>query len=119
MQKIIFSVLFSVFAVTLAACSVDTDLNTTTANQIARPAFMVERSIDAGSFSMQAWERMHERGQAATIYIEGDGVSMKRGAEDVITKIYQTTPLKIRWHYIWRLVIKVKILVTSPALASM
>lgn len=56
----------------LAACAVDTDINITTANQIARPAFMVERTINAGSFGLNSWERMHERGVPATIYIEGD-----------------------------------------------
>jgi len=83
MQKIILS--FLVLFIT--ACSIDTDLNKTTANQIARPAFMVERKIDAGNFSMQAWERMHQRGTVATVYIEGDGVSMKAGAEYRIDKI--------------------------------
>ena len=61
----------------LTACAVDTDLDTQTANHVARPAFMVERTIQAGQFNLNAWERMHERFAPATIYIEGDGTSFK------------------------------------------
>jgi hypothetical protein len=58
----------------LAGCSsVDTDLEMRTASHIARPAFMSDRFIDAGMFSLRAWERMHAPGQPATIYIEDDG----------------------------------------------
>lgn len=43
------------------------------AEQIARPAFMVERRFDAVNMDFQLWERMHERHAPANIYIEGDG----------------------------------------------
>lgn len=57
--------------------SFQTDLGQQTASHIARPAFMVERDIDAGDFAISAWERMHARHQVATIYIEGDGVHQR------------------------------------------
>lgn len=70
MKKIILSLLC---LAPLTACGVDTDMDIQTANQIARPAFMVERTIATDTFTLNAWERMHQRGQPATIYIEGDG----------------------------------------------
>lgn len=59
----------------LSACSVETDFKQQTANQIARPAFMVERTINTGDFTLDAWERMHQRGETATLYIEGDSIN--------------------------------------------
>ncbi len=56
----------------LSACGLETDINDQTAHQLARPAFMVERTVNAGQFQLQAWERMHQRQASATIYIEGD-----------------------------------------------
>lgn len=56
----------------LTGCGWGTDLNQQTANHIARPAFMVERNIPAGQFNIPAWERMHDRYDVATVYIEGD-----------------------------------------------
>lgn len=44
-----------------------------TAERIARPAFMVERKIEAKGLHFQLWERMHEEGAPVNIYIEGDG----------------------------------------------
>jgi len=75
----------------LAACSTETDVKTQTANHIARPAFMVERTINSGSFGLQAWERMHERNAPATIYIEGDGSNFLSGVKE-IAKIDNPTP---------------------------
>src|SRR5688572_2970340 len=43
------------------------------ADRIASPAWMAERNITAGSFSLKAFERMHKRYAPADIYIEGDG----------------------------------------------
>lgn len=59
----------------IAACDVKTEVKSITANQIARPAFMVERYIPAGNFKIRAWERMHKNNAPATIYIEGDGLN--------------------------------------------
>ncbi len=70
MKYIILSGFLSIL--TLSACGIDTDLRQQTANQIARPAFMVERTIEAGQFNIEGWERMHQRHAPATIYIEGD-----------------------------------------------
>ena len=70
MKYIILSSLLSFFI--LGACGFQTDLKQQTAKHIARPAFLVERTIPTGSFELQAWERMHQRGTSATIYIEGD-----------------------------------------------
>lgn len=55
------------------ACTYTQEEREITADRIARPAFMVERHLAAGPFVLYAWERMHERYQPATIYIEGDG----------------------------------------------
>jgi hypothetical protein len=74
-NKIFASFLLSTFL--LMGCGVQTDIEQQTANHIGRPAFMVERYIDAGNFHLKAWERMHQRGQPATIYIEGDGFVQK------------------------------------------
>jgi hypothetical protein len=65
--------LFSIL--TVSACGLKTDINQQTAHHIAMPAFMVERTIAAGPFGLNAWERMHQRGTTATVYIEGDSPS--------------------------------------------
>lgn len=46
-----------------------------TAERIAGPAFMVERDIPAQPFLLTAYERVHENGGTANIYIEGDGLA--------------------------------------------
>lgn len=59
----------------LAGCGhVSEEIDTTSASRIARPAFMVERSIATSSYVLPAWERMHMRGEVANIYI-GEGGS--------------------------------------------
>lgn len=45
------------------------------ADRLARPAFMVERVIPVGPFALTAWERIHQEGTTANIYIEGDGLA--------------------------------------------
>ena len=71
LAKIAFAALLGASA--LAACSVGAEYREVTAERIARPAFMVERRIEAGAMDMQLWERMHERFEPANVYIEGDG----------------------------------------------
>lgn len=44
-----------------------------TAQRIAAPAWMIKRDINANAFSLRAYERIHNRGGVAHIYIEGDG----------------------------------------------
>lgn len=70
MKYLTLSSLLSFFILT--ACGIETDMKQQAAQHIARPAFMVERVIPAGAFGLNAWERMHQRGTSATIYIEGD-----------------------------------------------
>lgn len=48
--------------------------------RVAMPVFMLEREVPAGNFVLQARERVYQKGQPATIYIEGDSlVGMKAG----------------------------------------
>ena len=58
----------------LAACGTDY-LREEVADRIARPAFMVDRTVAANDFEITVWERMHQRGAPATVYIEGDGLN--------------------------------------------
>ncbi len=57
----------------LVACASKNVLREDVANHLAYPSFMVKREIAAGRFQLLAYERMHERLAAATVYIEGDG----------------------------------------------
>ena len=76
MHKIFFLTITTILAITtLSACGTVTDIKQQSANHIARPAFMVDRTINAGQFGLQAWERMHQRGAPATLYIEGDSIT--------------------------------------------
>lgn len=84
MKKILLSFLS---LIPLAACSIDTDIDTQTASQIARPAFMVERTINGSGFGLAAWERMHERYQPATVYIEDDGVNAVKSDDNISISI--------------------------------
>ena len=70
----LFSSIAAAAIITLSGCTstLETDLKQQATNRIARPAFMVERSVDAGSFKIRAWERMHAPHSSATIYIGGD-----------------------------------------------
>lgn len=56
----------------LAACASE-PLREEVAMRVASPAWMVKRPVEAGPFVLTAFERMHERGQPATVYIEGSG----------------------------------------------
>lgn len=44
-----------------------------TAQRIAAPAWMIKRDITASPFTLRAYERIHNRGGIANLYIEGDG----------------------------------------------
>ncbi len=60
----------------LSACNMGVlEMRDQVASRVARPAFMVERTIPANQFRLDAWERMNVRHEPATIYIEGDGVA--------------------------------------------
>lgn len=43
-----------------------------TAQRIAAPAWMIKRDIPADPFMLRAYERIHERGGTANVYIEGE-----------------------------------------------
>lgn len=63
-------------ATLLTACSGDLPiLRDETAKRTAAPVFMIPRNIPSEKFIIQAYERVHQKHHAATIYIEGDGVS--------------------------------------------
>lgn len=60
----------------LGACNMGAlEMRDQVASRVARPAFLVERTIPANQFRLNAWERMNVRHEPATIYIEGDGVA--------------------------------------------
>ncbi|MAI61405.1 MAG: hypothetical protein CBB87_02815 [Micavibrio sp. TMED27] len=61
-------------AISLSACA-DNDqlMRETVAARIASPAWMVDRQVSAGPYAITVYERMHEKGMPANIYIEGDG----------------------------------------------
>ncbi len=59
---------------TLGGCIATTYpyMRTETAQRIAAPAWMIKRDISAAPFILRAYERVHERGGSANIYIEGE-----------------------------------------------
>lgn len=48
-------------------------MRTETAQRIAAPAWMIKRDVTATPFVLRAYERVHNRGGVANLYIEGDG----------------------------------------------
>ena len=62
-------------AVTLTACSAPTPFRNEVASRIASPAWMIKRPIQTTEFTFTAYERMHEKGDPVTVYIEGDGTA--------------------------------------------
>jgi hypothetical protein len=56
-----------------AACSSNNPFRKETSKRLASAAFMIEREVEAGPFSLTVYERMHERHKPAHIYIESDG----------------------------------------------
>ena len=71
--------LCAITAATLTACGIGgTPLRSEVATRLSAPAWMVERQIPVAPFNLTAFERMHERGQPVTLYIEGDGTANLR-----------------------------------------
>lgn len=64
-------------ALALSACpvSLNPHFRAETAKRIASPAWMLERQVKAGIFTLTIYERIHNKGGPAHIYIEGDGLS--------------------------------------------
>ncbi len=48
-------------------------MRTETAQRIAAPAWMIKRDISASPYLLRSYERIHDRGGIANLYIEGDG----------------------------------------------
>lgn len=72
----LFSALFLAAGLTLGACYLDAaDMRLETAKRIATPSFMLHREIRAEPFILTTYERIHDRGGPASVYIEGDGVA--------------------------------------------
>jgi hypothetical protein len=60
----------------LGGCYLDMqELRTETAKRLASPSFMLHREIMAEPFLLTAYERVHQKGKPATVYIEGDGIA--------------------------------------------
>lgn len=79
------SITFGVLAlVSLGGCFATTYpyYKTETAQRLAAPAWMVKRDITASPFVLRAYERVHDKGGLANLYIEGDGIK-----NDFIPKI--------------------------------
>lgn len=57
----------------LVACANSSIVKENAANHIAIPVQMFPSIVDAGNFRLQAYEKIHAKGQPARIYIEGDG----------------------------------------------
>lgn len=61
-------------ALALSGCLLQTHaMRNEVADRVAHPAWMVGREIPAAPFSLKAYERIHDRGGTANLYIEGDG----------------------------------------------
>ncbi len=83
---------------TIVACGANTELKKETASRIAMPAFMVERTIATNGMTLNAWERMHNRREPATIYIEGDGFvtkAIKDGSEQYLSNPTPENPVAL------------------------
>lgn len=64
-------------AFVLSACFLSLPtLRKEAAQRIAMPVFMYHREIKTSLFNLTAYERVHKKGEPATIYIEGSGYPM-------------------------------------------
>jgi len=72
----------------LSACGPREPFREQVAESQASPVWMVKRPIEAGPFVLTAFERMHERGQPVTLYIEGNG----EAEETISGKLFNPTP---------------------------
>lgn len=73
-KKLLLTLLGTAIALTTGACVATKSARQETANRIAAPAFMIDRQLQAGQFTLTLYERIHDRGGNAQIYIEGDSV---------------------------------------------
>lgn len=59
----------------LAGCASHPVMREDTVKRTAMPVFMLERKIPSSLFILEARERVYQRNQPATLYIEGDGLA--------------------------------------------
>jgi hypothetical protein len=82
--------------VALTGCAHDLPpLRQESAQRIAMPVFMLPRDIAAGDFMLQSYERVYQRFEPATLYIEGDGVPYTSETLDS-TNPTPTDPIALR-----------------------
>ena len=81
--------LTGISALSLNACGPHEPFREQVAARLASPAWMMKRPVESGPFIVTAFERMHERGETANIYIEGAGE-----ADETIIKgaLFNPTP---------------------------
>lgn len=81
-------------ALSMGACAFSEMTREEVADRVAHPAWMLERPVQAGPFSLTAYERMHERGEPATVYIEGSGEAefIKSGTYIKAGALFDPTP---------------------------
>lgn len=70
-----FALLALATSTVISACSAPPAYRDEVAYRLSSPAWMVDRTIEAGNFSLLAFERMHEKAEPVTLYIEGDGTA--------------------------------------------
>lgn len=71
--KFLILTLAGVSAIGLNACGPHEPFREEVAARLAGPVWMIKRPVEAGPFTLTAFERMHEREAPATLYIEGSG----------------------------------------------
>lgn len=71
MQRIVFSFLI-LSTLILGGCFGKQTIGKQAASRMAGPAFMIDRQLQAGDFKLTLYERIHDRGGMADLYIEGD-----------------------------------------------
>lgn len=65
-------------AVLLSACSTP-GIRQNNANRLAYPVFMIPRTLTVDGYQLKLYERVHDKGATATVYIEGSGEVWHRG----------------------------------------
>lgn len=55
-----------------------------TPSRIATPVYMLKRNIQTDSFELVAYERVRQKGESATVYIEGDGITYTKFGKPAI-----------------------------------
>jgi hypothetical protein len=74
MKHILSLAMLSLAILSLTSCTEHT-IQRETAMRTAMPQFMIPRMVTAGDFTIQVFERIHDKNGPAIVYIEGDGNS--------------------------------------------